>query len=389
MRLPTGAVIMVTLAGTCNAAHAETDRDVERIVAHEIQAVLPANDAGGAAVAVRIRGRTLFFNYGFADAVMKRQVTSDALFNLASLRKVFEATLLAQAIRRGEIALDDPVARYVKELSDGHDIRRITIGQLATHTSGLLLPQDHPPWPQEHYTREDFIRVLNAWHADKDQEPGKQHIYTHAGYVLLQLALERRFMTPIRTLIETRILKPLGMSSTALPEPGADPRGELDSALQRRAVQGYDEDGNPIGKPGDIQGYYLFDGTGQMYSSAHDMAVFLAACLGELSEHHELEEALVAARRARFQISLRNEQALAWEINHNSEPPIIEKNGGLDNASSYIGMIPRRRLGVVILSNRGDQDPADVGRRILHTIGERKETARAVLGNTREGETSR
>jgi beta-lactamase class C len=59
---------------------------------------------------------------------------------------VFEATLLAQAVRNGHLRLDDPVAKYVVELQQGGDIRQVTLGQLATHTSGLLLPQDHPPW---------------------------------------------------------------------------------------------------------------------------------------------------------------------------------------------------------------------------------------------------
>ena len=43
--------------------------------------------------------------------------------------------------------------------------------QLATHTSGLLLPQDHPPWPDWGYTLPEFIRTLNAWKAEK--EPGQ------------------------------------------------------------------------------------------------------------------------------------------------------------------------------------------------------------------------
>jgi beta-lactamase class C len=66
-----------------------------------------------------------------------------------------------------------------------------------------------------------------------------------------------------------------------------------------------------------------------------------------------------------FAISPRNTQALGWEINFNGEPPIVEKNGGLNNSSTYIGMIPARKLGIVILANRGDQDPAEVGRRIM------------------------
>jgi beta-lactamase class C len=93
-----------------------------------------------------------------------RPITTDTLFNLASLRKVFEATLLAQAVRSGELGLDDPAVKYAVELQQGGEIRQITLGQLATHTSGLLL-QDHPPWPDWGYTLPEFIRTLNAWTA--------------------------------------------------------------------------------------------------------------------------------------------------------------------------------------------------------------------------------
>jgi beta-lactamase class C len=40
-------------------------------------------------------------------------------------------------------------------------------------------------------------------------------------------------------------------------------------------------------------------------------------------------------------------------------------HGGLNNASAYIGMMPTRKLGIVILSNRGNQYPNEPGRRIL------------------------
>ena len=37
--------------------------------------------------------------------------------------------------------------------AEGDDISRVTIGHLATQTSGLLFRQDYPPWPDEHYTQ--------------------------------------------------------------------------------------------------------------------------------------------------------------------------------------------------------------------------------------------
>src|SRR4029077_2039070 len=102
-----------------DGACAMTDAEVEKIVAQNIAAIVPADGAGGVAVGVRIAERTLFFNYGFADLAARRSMTSDSLFNLASVRKAFEAALLAGAVKRGELAPDDPVAKYVVELQRG------------------------------------------------------------------------------------------------------------------------------------------------------------------------------------------------------------------------------------------------------------------------------
>src|SRR5215216_1857006 len=363
------ALTIPLVVGTNAVSHADTVGAVERLVGREIQAILPADGIGGAAIAVRMGGRTLLCNYGWADVAGKRPITSDSLFNIASLRKLFEATLIAQAVDRGELKLDDLASQYVVELHGAY-ISRFTIGQLATYTSGLLLRQDYEPWPDWGYTFPESIRTLNAWKPDRELEPGQEHIYTHAGYVLLQLVLERRFGMPINELMEQRILKPLGLASTVLPRRGADGRAELAPAVMSRAVQGYGQDGSPIGGPGDQQGYYHFPGTGQMFSSARDLAAFLAAQLGETAEH-ELRTAMEFTQRPVVSYGPRSWQALAWEVNYNTEPPIVEKIAGLNNTSGYLGMMPTHKLGLVILANRGSQHTNRVGRRILPELARR------------------
>jgi beta-lactamase class C len=359
MRLATAASIVLLLCGPATGG----DKDAERIVTAEIGRMVPADGAGGVAVALRLDGKTAFFNYGWADQSGERRITSDTLFNLASLRKVFETTLLAQAVRKGELRLDDPASKYIVELDKGRDIGRVTLGELATHTSGLLLPQDHPPWPDWGYTLPEFIRTLNAWRAEKP--PGQQHLYTHAGFIVLQLALERRFGAPIDELIDKRLLRPLGMSATVLARGDDSPRGHLPPELKERAAQGYGDDSEPVGKPGDQTSYYHWPGTGQMYSCAHDMAAFLAANLGEQPAARSLREAMALAQREVMRIGPNNWQALAWEIISGKGPQMVEKYGGLNNASAYIGMVPSHKLGIVILGNRGNQYPNEVGRRIL------------------------
>src|ERR1700730_14701040 len=227
--------------------------EVDHIVSRGIAPM--SGPIGGVAVAVQMGDRSLFFNYGYADQADKRPVTSDSLFNVGSVRKIFEATLVAQGVLRGELKLDEPVAKYVTELH-GDYIRHVTVRQLVSHTSGLLLPTDHPPWPTEKYSLAGFYDALNAWTPSGGEAPGKQRIYTHSGYILLQLVLRRRYGKPIAALLDRRVIAPLGMTSTIVPERGSNDQAIMSAEFLRRAVQGYSPDGEPVGLPGNQQGYF-------------------------------------------------------------------------------------------------------------------------------------
>jgi beta-lactamase class C len=178
----TAFLIAVVIDALLTAAPAHAQVNIQQIVAQKVQPILPKNgEGGGVAVAVRMNGKTSFFNYGFADNAQNRQVTTDSIFNLGSVGKVFATTLLAQAVKQGELSLDDPVAKYVTELQRGGDIRRITLGQLASHTSGLpRVPQQYETWHRGRYTWPDFVRFLNSWKAAPNHEPGQQYLYSNA-----------------------------------------------------------------------------------------------------------------------------------------------------------------------------------------------------------------
>jgi beta-lactamase class C len=359
--VPLFSALLVTSAVT---ARYSMSSEVDHIVSRGIAPMSATN--GGVAVAVQMGDRSLFFNYGYADHADKRPVTSDSLFNVGSVRKVFEATLVAQGVLRGEIRLDDPVARYVTELH-GDYIRHVTVRQLVSHTSGLLLPTDHPPWPTEKYSLAGFYDALNAWTPSGGEAPGKQRIYTHAGYILLQLVLERRYGKSIAELLDRGVIAPLGMTSTVVPERGADDRAIMSAALLQRAVQGYARDGEAIGLPGNQQSYFDFPGTGQMFSTAHDLARLLAACLGEKQIDPQLRQALLATQREEYRISPQYGQAIygqamAWEIESPFGVTVVDKPGGLDNASAYLGLVPDRKIGIAILVNRGDVHPFEIAR---------------------------
>jgi beta-lactamase class C len=117
-------------------------------------------------------------------------------------------------------------------------------------------------------------------------------------------------------------------------------------------------------------GTFDWPGSGQIYSSSRDMATLLAANLGELPGHGAIENAMAFAQQPVFTVSARLKIGLAWQNVSAGNFTIIDKNGGLNNTSTYIGFAPQRKIGVVILVNRGRQNATIYGRQIIHALAQ-------------------
>jgi hypothetical protein len=83
-----------------------------------------------------------------------------------------------------------------------------------------------------------------------------------------------------------------------------------------------------------------------------------------------MENAMSLAQQGVFQVNPHFKQALAWQDVTSGNLAIIDKNGGLQNTSTYIGFAPRQKLGVIILVNRGKQHATGIGRQILHALAQ-------------------
>jgi beta-lactamase class C len=105
--------------------------------------------------------------------------------------------------------------------------------------------------------------------------------------------------------------------------------------------------------------------------SAHDLAILIAACLGEAPTDPQSHDALMMTQREAFRVSAQYGQAMAWEINNLGGPVIVDKPGGLNNASAYVGLIPARKISLVILANRGEVHPYDAARSTIPPALER------------------
>jgi serine-type D-Ala-D-Ala carboxypeptidase/endopeptidase len=151
----------------------------------------------------------------------KRPLDGDTVFEIGSMTKVFTSLLLADMVRRGEVALADPVAKYlpaeVKVPERGG--AKITLQHLAMQTSALpRLPSNLNPKdannPYADYTVQQLYEFLSS--AELTRDIGSRYEYSNLGAGLLGHALARRAGTDYETLVRKSILDPLGMKSTSI-----------------------------------------------------------------------------------------------------------------------------------------------------------------------------
>src|SRR5437763_9088320 len=164
-----------------SAASAAVKQPIRQTVDAVVNKWMAKEGAPGAIVVVRMGGDTQFFAYGMANQARHLPVTPDSIFELASLTKLFTATSLALEVNAGRMRLDDSVAKYIPQLAKGGDIRKVTLVELATHSSSL--PRKAPSLRTGEWNENEVLQWLIRWHAP--HPPGTRYLYSNLGFPTL------------------------------------------------------------------------------------------------------------------------------------------------------------------------------------------------------------
>ena len=313
-----------------------------------------ARQGVGIVVGVVEPRETRIVAYGRLDAGDKRALDGDTVFEIGSVTQVFTSLLLADMVRRGEVALTDPVEKYlpqsIKVPSRGG--RRITLVDLSTHTSGLpRLPANlkpaNPANPYADYSPDRLYEFLSTYKLWRDIGTGFE--YSNVGAGLLGQALAQRAGMSYEALVRSRITEPLGMGSTAITlSPQMKARLAVGHNAKLAAVPNWD--------------FQALAASAALRSTANDQVTFLAACLGGAPS--PLAPAMAAMLKTRRPTILPGmEMALGWAV---TETGIVWANGSTGGYRSFLGFQPKSRVGVVVLSNTfTDAGLNDIGMHLL------------------------
>jgi D-alanyl-D-alanine carboxypeptidase len=229
---------------------------------------------------------------GYGNLASRRPVPWNARFRIGSMTKPFVATTVLQLVGEGRLSLDDHVERWLPGLvrGRGNDGREITVRELLQHTSGLPDYTGSIPWilNRKGFERHRFdtVKPLQAvriaLRAKPTFKPGTSWSYSNTNYMLAGLIIEAVTGRTWQDEVRDRVVTPLGLRHTTLPQTVPDIPGPHAVGYERFPGPGATPEDPRYGKQIDATRQNVSWGgpAGEIISTVDDGNTFLRAVAG-------------------------------------------------------------------------------------------------------------
>ncbi|MCX6014900.1 MAG: serine hydrolase [Chloroflexales bacterium] len=286
--------------------------------------------------------------YGLANLKTKTPLTVDHIFHLASMGKPMTALCIMRLAEQGKLSYDDPISKYIPEISQFGDT--FTIRQVLHHTSGLpdygdgitdaLLARSANP------TNVDMIAVL---HKKRKllSAPGDAFYYSNAGYDMLAVLIERVSGELFPDFVQKHIFDPLHMKNTfSLPD-----KKRRSNAMVTMSYTGSRK--KPEAYPIDpLDNIY---GSGSVYATIGDMALYDEALYGNtLVSQKTFQEALNPATLNDGSVE---QYGFGLEFEKWQKETFVAHSGAWLGFNNDYVRFPQRHFSVIVLLNRDYEYP--------------------------------
>ena len=223
LNLLPGVCLIVVSATSAALAQSPDPTPQTAALAARVPALLDSAGIPGISIAVLDGGRTVWTGeFGVRNAVDRRPVGPETVFEAASLSKPVFAYGLLRLVDRGGFDLDRPLSEYVEMSQFGDDPRMdaITGRMILTHTSGI-----------SGFAEGDKVTM--------GFDPGTRFRYFGDAWLPLQRAVEAVTGEPVHEFLRREVLEPFGMDHSAfvwddLEGDYATPHDELGGLMEKR-----------------------------------------------------------------------------------------------------------------------------------------------------------
>ncbi len=320
----------------------------------------------GLSLGLVYKGEFFERNFGFKDLGSRKPPSSDTLFGLGSITKVFTAVAIMQLQDKGVLNLDDPISNYLAVDFDSSN--PILIRHLLSHSSGIPAlgyseSKMSKRWWMDGYpiaSLDDLLSFMGGASEWVQTQPGKRWFYLNEGYILLGAIIEQISGQAYKDYISENILRPLGMTRSFFN------REEVEQDADHATPYLKERDGSHfLG----ANLYSAIPAAGGLVSTISDMTVFAKVFFTpEAATKPLLSEEALRLMQAPV-ISLPNQPSSVFsDANHFSgnvrsfglglqiQPSffgqtVISHGGGVMGGTTYMACIPEQNIAVILLSN--------------------------------------
>jgi len=294
--------------------------------------------------------------YGLANVELKVATTPETAFEIGSLTKQFTAACILLLVQDGKLSLDEKITNHLKWTPESW--AHVTVRHLLTHTSGIKSYTGLDGFElRRHLTQDQFIHAIGAY--PLEFQPGDAWKYCNTGYNLLGFIIENVGKMGYWDFLQTRVLTPLGMSSTSSRSP---------SRVINNRASGYEQT-NHIWLNRDYDLTDVFS-AGAILSTTGDLAKW----------NNSLDNGAILQAESRRQMwtpARVNGGALidygfGWRIEKINEHLSVGHGGATSGFSASLQRFPEDHLAVIVLTNTDEQIATRLARGIAALYFENK-----------------
>ncbi len=323
----------------------------------------------GMSVAIVHHGEVIHSKgYGAANIEKNTNATDKTYFRLASVSKAFTAAGLAILVDQKKVSWDDKVRDILPDfaLQDTYATHRFTVRDLLTHQSGLVSGAgDSLIWPEPSgFSRAEVVQRLRYF------TPGSpystEYAYSNVLYITAGQVIEKISGMPFDSFIDNEIFKPLDMACYS---------GAMPVTVAENSAMGYgynEHRGNyPVPRNAISGDALMSSAAGGMVCSAQEMSKWLKALLDNSSINPTATNSinlpfsitqLNSMWRSHTVLRLSKEDyewdgahfrtyGLGWRLSNIGPYKFISHTGTISGYQAYLGLLPEKSLGVIILNN--------------------------------------
>jgi CubicO group peptidase (beta-lactamase class C family) len=341
LRLAAAAAV-VTLQPPEPLAPSKVAEDIAWLEAH-IPPLMHEQHVPGVSIAV-IQQRAVHWAkaYGVRDARTREPVTTETVFEAASMSKPILTLCALQLIQQGRLDLDVPLTRYLRHdyLPDLPGQERITARMALTHRTGL------PNWRIGYDDMGGPVPLLFA--------PGSEYLYSGEGILFLQRAMEAITELPLESYADEQLFAPLGLMHTSF---------VWTEGVEKELASGHKDDGTFEQRTH----YRKANGAYSLYSTPGEYArlmlavmtpeilgerAFDATSIGLLLQRQERLPDGDPYVRPHLARSVASYRALGWSLEVTAEGDIFQHSGSNSSGFRAFGQFnPAKGSGFVIFMN--------------------------------------